>query len=116
MSDDAQPNFRVLKVVVVVLGIAILVMTGIIIYKATELFSGVAATEPAPAASSGATVRRVERPGGPAWSYDAGDSRVIDAQISDGLMLLLVEDAGGVIRAVLLDPSSGRTLGEAVGK
>ncbi|WP_416898431.1 MAG: hypothetical protein ACMVY4_01465 [Minwuia sp.] len=119
MSDDEQPNFRVLKIIVVVLGIAILAMTGIIIYKATELFGGVASGDPAPerAAAAGAApvVRQVQLPDGPAWEYDIGEGRLIDAQVSDGLILLLVEEPGGVIRAVVLDPATGRTVGRTGG-
>lgn len=115
MSDEQPPNFRVLKIVVVVLGIAILAMTGIIIVKAVEKFSGseeAAAPEiPAqtpvaapPAAFSGAP-----------WESQV-EGRIVSAEMDGRLLMLLVEKPDGSREVLVLDAATGAVRGQAGGQ
>lgn len=117
MSEPDQPNFRVLKIVVVVLGIAILAMTAIIIYTAVDRFgNAVVEEDPAPARHSAPAQPAPAASGETAWSRDLGDGRIVDAALSDGLLMLRTETPGGRATVEIVDPATGRTVGRATGR
>lgn len=91
-------------------------MTAIIIYTAISRFgestkkkpakTAVTQTAPAPAAADAAK----------AWSRDLGDGRIVDVQLSDGLLMLRVETPAGRVSVEVLDPATGRSIGRAAGR
>lgn len=98
---------------VVVLGIAILGMTGIIIVKGIEKFgesedSGQTPTSAKPARTV------APAPAGEAWQADIGAGRIVSAEVNDGLLMLLIEDAEGVRRVEVRDLATGKIRGRAV--
>lgn len=95
---------------VVVLGIAILGMTGIIIVKGVEKFT---AGESAAAPETAAPVVRTAPPG-ETWQADIGKGRIVSAEADGGLLMLLIEDEGGVRRVEIRDLHTGKVRGRAV--
>lgn len=116
MSEPDQPNFRVLKIVVVVLGIAILVMTAIIIYTAIDRFGGQAVEDAVEAGPSPAPETVAVPAEGTPWSRDLGDARIVDAQMSGGLLMLRTETPAGRVAVEVVDPATGRAIGRATGR
>jgi hypothetical protein len=114
ISDEPPPNFRILKIVVVVLGIAILGMTGIIIVKGVEKFNeGEARATAEPAAPATVQAPVATFPAGEAWVADIGDGRILESRIDGGLLMMLIEAPDGTRRVEIRDLPTGRLRGTA---
>jgi hypothetical protein len=110
MSEAEQPNFRVLKIVVGVLGIAIVAMTAIIIVTAINRFGGMGedAAEATPPPAAAAPRAESATP----WRRTL-DGSVADASLDDGLLMLVLEAEDGTRRIEVLDPRTGALIGRA---
>ncbi|WP_417518426.1 hypothetical protein [Minwuia sp.] len=109
-DDEEQPNFRVLKIVVVVLGIAILAMTGIIIYKGVEMFSGGAGETDAPAGAAGPDIS-----GSDPWTYSIDyplQGRIQDSQLDGNVLMVRALSSGEGVVIYLIDVRNGSLIGQ----
>ncbi|MDF1722190.1 MAG: hypothetical protein P1U65_16075 [Minwuia sp.] len=119
MSEPDQPNFRVLKIVVAVLGIAILAMTGIIIVTAIDRLGDSpvdeSPREPAAAVAPAVVPDMPEPSAGTSWTHvlmpdSAGE--IVEGTLSGTVLMIITEDAGEDRRVHLIDIRTGRRIGE----
>lgn len=119
MSEPDQPNFRVLKIVVAILGIAILAMTGIIIVTAINRMGDSvvddSSRETAPtAAETPAPVMPVP-PAGTSWTHvllPDGAGEIVESSVSGSVLLVVTQSADTDRRIHLIDIRTGRRIGE----
>ncbi|MCW5752320.1 MAG: hypothetical protein KIT81_14360 [Alphaproteobacteria bacterium] len=104
-----QPNIRLLKAVVILLGVAILISGAVVIWGITTRVGGKA--ERGSVASAGLVragepaafgVRKLELP---------RSSRIIEMRPDGDRLLLRVRDVGGAEQIILLDMNTGERLG-----
>lgn len=103
-EEEAQPNHPVLKTIVILLGIAILVMTGIIVYTAIDRFSGAETDEvvtdnPVPAVT------------GASWTHLTEPRTIESAGIDGQRVLVTTVGAEGRKTVQILDARTGRLIG-----
>ncbi|MDF1737103.1 MAG: hypothetical protein P1U37_17570 [Minwuia sp.] len=119
MSEPDQPNFRVLKIVVIVLGIAILAMTGIIIVTAiNRMGDSVVAEEPVtpnaiPVASQ--PVAMPVAPEGATWTsvlLPGAEAEITESAVESGVLRIVTRSGDGTVLIHLIDIRSGRKIGE----
>lgn len=118
MSEPDQPNFRVLKIVVIVLGIAILAMTGIIIVTAiNRMGDSVVVEEPevprtlSPTKAESASIA----PEGATWTsvlLPGADADIIESAVESGVLRVVTRNTDGTVLIHLIDVRSGRKIGE----
>jgi len=97
MTTDLTQNARLLKAVVIGLGVLILVAVGLIVYVIVGRVLGDGAGSPADFASAS-----VNLPSG---------SRVVSMTADDDHLSLLIEDGAGRQRVMTIDRRSGAVLG-----
>ncbi len=119
MSEPDQPNYRVLKIVVAVLGIAILAMTGVIIITAINRMGDSVVDdsprEPAPVVAETPAPVIPAPPAGTSWTHvllPDGAGEIVDSTISGTILRIVTEDAGADRRIHLIDIRTGRRIGE----
>lgn len=95
---------------VVVLGIAILGMTGIIIVKGIEKFGSADEPVAGPAQTPAPVVTPVQ---GEAWQANVGSGRIVSAEMDAGHLMLLIEDTDGRRRVEIRDIATGAVRGQA---
>lgn len=118
MSEPDQPNFRVLKIVVIVLGIAILAMTGIIIVTAiNRMGDSVVVEEPeVPRTLSPTKAESVSiAPEGATWTsvlLPGAEAEIIESAVESGVLRVVTRNTDGTVLIHLIDVRSGRKIGE----
>lgn len=105
-----------LKIVVVVLGIAILAMTGIIIVTAINRMGDSVVVEDEPTAAPAALAPVVrDVPAGETWTsvlLPGADGEITESAVEGGVLRVVTRDAAGAQRVHLIDINSGRKIGE----
>lgn len=118
MSEPDQPNFRVLKIVVIVLGIAILAMTGIIIVTAINRMGDSVVVEepkvpptPSPTEAESVTIA----PEGETWTsvlLPGAEAEIIESAVESGVLRVVTRSTDGTVLVHLIDVRTGRKVGE----
>jgi|GEM_PF-2771727 len=118
MSEPDQPNFRVLKIVVIVLGIAILAMTGIIILTAINRMGDSVVVEepPVPSIPASPAPEPISiAPEGETWTsvlLPGAEADIIESAVESGVLRVVTRGADGTVLIHLIDIRTGRKIGE----
>jgi len=108
----------VLKIVVIVLGIAILAMTGIIIVTAiNRMGDSVVVEEPSvPSVASSPAPETISlAPDGETWTsvlLPGAEAEIIESAVENGVLRVVTRGADGTVRIHLIDVRTGRRIGE----